>query len=107
MQYEILLLNILKGKTDKGRQYYRLGYVFLEDFMIADGDNFIGDTEHNVYVQDDVFKYLDKGSIYKKFTLVGEMKQDYKNPLNQIFVPIKLIDKKNNYEINLSNEKPE
>ncbi len=107
MEYEIMLLNILKGKTDKGREYYRLGYIFYDRGMVADNDKFIGVSENGVYVQADVFKSLDKDSIYRKFTLRGELQADYKNPLNQVFKPLSLFDSKANYEISLLEEKPE
>lgn len=107
MEYEIMLLNILKGKTDKGREYYRLGYIFYDRSMVADNEKFIGVTENSLYVQADVFKYLDKDSIYRKFTLKGEYISDYKNPLDQKFKPLTLFDGKANYEISLLEEKPE
>lgn len=107
MDYKIILLNILKGETDKGKKYYRLGYVFNDKEMIASNENFKGVTEHSIYVNADVFKCLDENSIFKQFELHGEMTQDYKNPLNQIFKPISLIDIKANYAIDLLEQKPQ
>ena len=107
MEYEILLLNVLHGKTKKGNPYTRIGYVFLDDSMTANNPNFIGVTEFTCFVNADTNGVLDVDSILKKFIIKGEMVKDYKNPFNQIFVPTSMYDKKANYEISLSQHQGE
>lgn len=107
MEFDIMLLNIVSGKTKNGNNYYSLGYVFLDNDMIADNEKFKGVTEHRVFVNTDITKYLDVNSIFKKFKLVGDLVPDYRNPLDQNFKPLTLIDVKANYEISLSERKPE
>lgn len=107
MEFDIMLLNIVSGKTSLGNNYYALGYIFLGDDFISDNDKFKGVSENRVFVNSDITKYLDVTSIFKKFKLVGDLVSDYRNPLNQIFKPTKLIDVKANYEISLSDKKPE
>ena len=103
MKYDIMILNVMHGETSKDKKpYTKIGYVFFDDKLIAENPNFQGVTEQAIFIMKDLRGTLGKDSIFKVFSLIGEMQDDYKNPLNQVFKPTILKDKKANYDISLA-----
>ncbi len=101
-EYNIILLNFSKGKTKNGNDYGRLGYCFTD---VSDSKNYIGVREEVLFISIDPFKFFEKKNVFKEYILRGELVSDFKNPLNQRFVPKSIFDIKANYEISVLEKK--
>lgn len=81
MKAKIMVLNILKYETDKGKGT-RVSYVLLDEDKISDSENFKGLTQvDSFYYNHEVFDLLPLGIVGKVIEATFVARPNYKNAL--------------------------